>query len=161
MLPEIESKIESAGKALSSIGYTVKEVSPQEFYDFMTGEIFSKDTTALDDVLRNEYLMIHELVEISELKKMGRTISKQVIVNLPKTVIYDVHCTAIERELEYALHKKDLAWVKNRLRQHKESVLEGDPNLPEEIKPRAEAIFKKFRKALPHMTDERLKKSGI
>jgi len=84
-----------------------------------------------------------------------------VIVNSLKTVIYDAHCTAIEKELEYALYKKDFAWVKNRLRQHKESVLEGDPNLPEEMKPRAEAIFKKFRKALPHMAHERLKKSGI
>jgi len=68
---------------------------------------------------------------------MGRTIDKRVIVDSPKTVIYDAHLTAMETELNYALHKKDYFWVKIRLRQHKESVLEDDPNLPEEMRPRA------------------------
>lgn len=146
MFSEIESKIKVARKALRSIGYVVKEVSAREFYDFMTGEIFSEDATTLDDVLENEYLMIHEVAEINELKKTGRTINKQVIVDSPKTVTYDVHLTALEKELEYTLHKKDYAWVKIRLRQRKESVLEDDPNLPEEMRPRAEAIFKSFSK---------------
>ncbi len=106
-------------------------MSAQEFYDYMTGEIFSKDTTTLDDILGNDYLMDHELVEINELKKMGRTINKRVIVDSPKTVIYDAHFTAMETELDYALHKKDYFWVKIRLRHHKESVLDDDPNLPE------------------------------
>lgn len=39
-------------------------------------------------------------------------------------------------------------WVKIRLRQHKESVLDNDPNLPEEMRPRAETIFEKFRKVI-------------
>ena len=156
MFSEIESKIKAAKNGLRSIGYVVKEVSAREFYNFMTGEIFSEDTTTLDDVLGNEYLMIHEVAEINELKKMGRTINKRVIVDSPKTVIYDAHLTALEKELEYALHKKDYAWVKIRLRQHKESVLEDDPNLPEEMRPRAEAIFEKFLKAVQQRTRKRL-----
>lgn len=148
MLSEVERKIEAAGKALQFIGYTVGEVSAQEFYEYMTGEIFSEDTTTLDDVLGNEYLMVHELVEINELKKMGRTINKRVIVDSPKTVIYDAHFTAMETELNYALHKKDYFWVKTRLRQHKESVLDNDPNLPEESRSRAKTLFEKFRKTL-------------
>ena len=92
--------------------------------------------------------MIHELVEISELKKMGKTINKRVIVDSSKITIYTAHFTAIEKELEYALHKRDYAWVKNRLRQHKESVLEDDPNLPQEMRPRAEAILEKFEARL-------------
>jgi len=146
MLSEIENKIEAAKKALRSIGYIFKEVSAQEFYDYMTGEIFSEDTTTLDDVLGNDYLMVHELVEISELKKMGQTIDKRVIVDSPKTIIYDAHLTAMEIELNYALYKRDYFWVKIRLRQHKESILENDPNLPEEMRPRAEKLFEKFRK---------------
>ena len=148
MLSQIENKIEAAEKALRSIGYIVKEVSAKEFYDYMTGEIFSEDTTTLNDVLSNEYLLIHELVEINELKKMGRTIDKRVIVDSPKTVIYDAHLKAMETELKYALYRKDYSWVKIRLRQHKESVLENDPNLPEEMRPRAEELFKKFRSVI-------------
>lgn len=148
MLSEVEGKIKAAGKTLQFIGYTVGEVSAQEFYEYMTGEIFSEDTTTLDDVLGNEYLMVHELVEINELKKMGRPINKRVIVDLPKTVIYDAHFTAMETELNYALHKKDYFWVKTRLRHYKESVLDEDPNLPEESRFRAKTLFEKFRKTL-------------
>jgi len=38
----------------------------------MTGEIFSGDTPILSDVLENEYLMIHEVMEINELPKEMR-----------------------------------------------------------------------------------------
>lgn len=112
----------------------------------MTGEIFSEGTTTLADVLGNDYLMIHEVAEINELKNMGRTIDRRVIVDSPKTMIYDAHLTALEKELEYALHGKDYAWVKIRLRQHKESLLEDDPNLPKQMRPRAESICEKFSK---------------
>lgn len=150
MLSEIEDKIVATKKALRSISYVVKEVSAQEFYDYMTGEIFSDDPTTLDDVLGSKYLMIHELVEINELKKMGRTIDKRVIVDSPKTVIYDAHLTAMEIELRYALNKRDYFWLKIRLRHHKESVLDDDPNLPEEMRPRAEAIFERFSRAVKY-----------
>jgi hypothetical protein len=148
MLAEIEDKIKTTAEALKSIDFTVKRVSTQEFYDYMTGEIFSDDPTTLDDVLGNEYLMVHELVEMSELKRMGRTIDKRVIVDSPKNVIYEAHFNAMECELNYALHKRDYYWVKFRLRQHKESVLDNDPNLPKEMRPRAEALFEEFRKAV-------------
>jgi len=150
MLSKIEGRIVATKKALRSISYVVEEVSAQEFYDYMTGEIFSDDPTTLDDVLGSEYLMVHELVEINELKKMGRTIDKRVIVDSPKTVIYDAHLTAMEIELRYALNKRDYFWVKIRLRHHKESVLDDDPNLPEEMRPRAETIFERFSRAVKY-----------
>jgi hypothetical protein len=79
---------------------------------------------------------------------MGRTINKRVIVDSPRPVIYDAHLTAMETELNYALNKRDYYWAKMRLRQYKESVIDDDPNLPEEMRPRAEEIFEKFRKAV-------------
>jgi len=148
MLSEIENKIKATKKALKSIGYFVKEVSAREFYDYMTGEIFSEDTTTLEDVLGSEYLMVHELVEINELKMKGRVIDKRVVVDSPKTVIYEAHFTAMETELDYALRRKDSFWVKVRLRHHKESVLDDDPNLPERLRPRAEELYEKFRKTV-------------
>ena len=141
---EINGKIKRAREALKSIDYVAENVSAQEFHDYMTGEIFSEDTTTLQDVLGNEFLMVHELSEMSELKKMGRIIDKRVIVDSPKTVIYEAHFKAMELELEYAIFKKDYYWVKFRLKQHKESVLEDDPNLPESLRPRGEEIFHKF-----------------
>jgi hypothetical protein len=146
MLDEIDARIERAKEALKQFGYDRIDVSAREFYDWMTGEIFSDDPTTLRDVLGNEYIMIHELVEITELKKMGRTIDKRVIVDSPRTEVYAAHLTAMETELKYALHKCDTYWAKIRLRQHKEGVLDDDPNLPEELRPRAEEICEKYRR---------------
>jgi len=144
LLNEVNAKIRKAKRALEELDYAAEDVSAKEFYDYMTGEIFSEDTTTLKDVLSNEFLMVHELSEMSELKKMGRTIDKRVIVDSPKTVIYEAHFKAMELELEYALFKKDYFWVKFRLKQHKESILEDDPNIPESLRPRGEEIFHKF-----------------
>lgn len=65
-------------------------------------------------------------------------------------MIYDAHLTAMETELKYAFNKKDYFWVKIRLRIPRESVLDDDPNLPEEMRPRAEAIFERFSKAVKY-----------
>jgi hypothetical protein len=141
MSNEINTKILKAAEALKQIGYDTVDVSAKEFYDYMTGEIFSDDSTTLRDVLGNEYIMIHELAEISELKKIGRKIDKHVIMETPKIPFYTTHLNAMETELKYALYKGDTYWTKIRLRQHKESVLDDDPNLPEELRPRAEEIY--------------------
>jgi hypothetical protein len=143
---EIDAKIRKAEDALKQFGYEPADVSAKEFYDYMTGEIFSDDPTALRDVLGNEYIMIHELVEISELKRIGRRIDKHVIMETPKIPFYTAHLTAMETELKYALYKGDTYWAKIRLRQHKESVLDDDPNLPEELRPRAEGIYEEYRR---------------
>jgi len=148
MLDEIGSKIRVAKRALKRLGYVEKDVSAQEFFDYMTGEIFSDDPTTLRDVLGNEFIMIHELVEISELKKLGARINKRVIVDSPKTMIYAAHFTAMETELNYALLRGDTFWARCRLNQHKTSVVDDDPNLPKEMRPRAEEILKNYRKLI-------------
>jgi len=148
--------MEAAGEVLKRFGYAKVNVSAREFYDWMTGEIFSDDRTTLRDVLGNEYIMIRELVEISELKKTGRTIDNRAIVDSPMMAIYNAHLTAMETELKYALSQGDTYWAKIRLRQHKESVLNDDPNLPEKLRPRAEKIYEKYRK-LAQQASERPK----
>lgn len=161
MLAEIDKKIRKAKRAIRQLGYVIEKLSAQEFYDYMTGEIFSEDKTTLHDVLDNEFLMIHELVEMSELKKMGRTINKQVIVESPKTMIYKAHFTAMELELNYALHKKNYPWIRKRLEVHKTSVLEDDPHLPEELRPKGNAIFERFSKLLKILRQGSIARKGI
>jgi len=156
MLAEVENKIETTKKALSSIGYLAKETTAQELLDYIMGETFSGDKTTVEDILGNEYLLVHELVEINELKRFGRVINKRVIVDSPKAVIYGAHLTAMEAELNYALCKKDYFWVKIRLKQHKESVLDNDPNLPCEMRPRAEELFKRFCKVVQSNNTKKL-----
>ena len=151
---EIDAKIRKAREALEKFGYDLVDVSASEFYDYMIGPIFSDDPTTLRDVLGNEYIMIHELVEISELKKIGRRIDKNVIVETPKIPFYTAHFNAMETELKYALYKEDTYWAKIRLRQHRESVLDDDPNLPEELRPRAEEIYEKYRRLAKQTSEQ-------
>ena len=150
----IASRIGEAKEALKDFGYDPVDVSAREFYDYMTAEIFSDDPTTLQDVLNNEYILIHELVEISELKKQGRRIDTRVIMETPKIPFYTAHLNAMETELQYALHKRDTYWAKIRLRQHKESVLDDDPNLPEDLRPRAEGIYEKYRRLAKDMSNQ-------
>jgi hypothetical protein len=156
MSSEIDAKIMKAREELKKLGYETLDVSAEEFYDYMTGPIFSDDPTTLRDVLGNEYIMIHELVEIIELKKIGSRIDKNVIMETPKVPYYTAHFNAMETELKYALHKRDTLWAKIRLRQHKESVLEDDPNLPEELRPRAKEIYEKYHRLAKEASEKPL-----
>jgi hypothetical protein len=91
MLGEMAGKIEKTRRNLEEIGHSAEDVSANEFHDYMTGEIFSDDKTTLEDVLGNEFLMVHEVSETNELKKMKRPIDKRVIVDSPRHVIYETH----------------------------------------------------------------------
>ena len=152
MFSKIDTKIKETTRTLEQLGYESERISPKEFYDYMTGETPTGDVITLNDVLRNEFLMVHEVVEISELKKMAIPISKQtVMVFYPE--VYKVHFTAMDYELTHALNKKDYGWLKRRLT-HAEDQLE-DPYLPQEfnylrreLAPRWRSVIKKFSKHL-------------
>ncbi len=151
---EIDSRISEAREALKELGYDPVDVSAREFCDYMTAEIFSDDPTTIRDVLNNEYIMIHELVEIGELKIQGRRIDKRVIMETPKIPFYTAHLNAMETELQYALYKRDTYWARIRLREYKESVLDDDPNLPEDLRPRAEELHEKYCRLAKDMSDQ-------
>jgi hypothetical protein len=153
---EIDAQIKKAKEALEQFGYGPVDVSAKEFHDYMTSPIFSEDPTTLRDVLGNEYIMMHELAEIMELKKIGRKIDRNVIMETPRIPFYTAHFNAMETELKYALHRGDTFWAKIRLRQHKESVLKDDPNLPEELRPRAKEIYDKYRSLAKQASEQPL-----
>ena len=146
MFERITVKISETVEILKKLGYTCEDVSPREFYDYVTGETPTGDTITLEDILQNEYLMVHEIVEISELKKKGIPITKQTIMDLYPRTTYEVHLTATEYELTHALNKKDYAWIKLRIA-HAKNWLQ-DKNLLKELLPRCKSLIKKFAKYL-------------
>jgi hypothetical protein len=128
MLPRIKTKINEARRILKQLGYESESISPKEFYDFMAGETPTGDVITLNDVLCNEFLMVHEVVEISELKKMGIPINKEtVMVYYPE--VYKAHITAMDFELTHALNRRNYKWLKRRLA----AVTVEDPYLPQEF----------------------------
>jgi len=141
----INERLRDALKILKELGYESQHVSPKEFYDYMTGETPTGDTITIIDVLGNDFLIVHEIVEISELKKMGIPIGRHTIIMFhPK--VYEAHFIATEYELDYALDKKDYDWLKVRI-SHAKSWLEDD-YLPQHLVPRCRAILKRFSEGL-------------
>jgi len=100
-----------------------------------------KDLITLKDILASKFLVLHEAVEISVLKKKGIPISHQTIKKYYPQV-YKAHLTATEYEFQYALLQKDKAWIRLRLK-HAEGWLE-DPLLPKEIAPKCKSFIKKY-----------------
>lgn len=146
---KINIKMKEATRILKQLGYQSEHISAQEFYDYMTGETPTGDIITLQDVLDNEFLMVHEVVEISELKKMGVPIDKQTVMRFyPK--VYNAHFVAIDYELTYASSKGDYGWIKRRLASAEEQLElpEEFGYLKQEVAPRWNSIIKKFSKYL-------------
>ena len=130
ILSEIAAKLRKTAEILNKLGYDYESISPKEFYDYMTGETPTGDTTTLENVLNNEFLMVHEIVEISELKKMNTPINKQTVMKFYPNV-YEAHFTALDYELTHALNKKEYEWVRKRLKNFASQL--DDPYLPSEF----------------------------
>jgi|GEM_PF-1636631 len=69
----------------------------------------------LDDIIDNQYLIVHELVEIEEVLRMGLRINKRTIIdNLEK--VDEAHLEATKMELRVAAHEGDFNHIRSRLR---------------------------------------------
>ena len=153
MFRTIEAKVRETKRTLKQLGYSSEPISPKEFSDYMTGETPTGDVITLDDVLRSEFFMVHEVVEICELKRMNVPIDKHTVMRFyPK--VYEAHLTALDLELTYALNKKDFDWFKRRFDNFLSQL--DDPYLPPEfghlkkkLAPRCRSIVEKFSKRIP------------
>jgi hypothetical protein len=109
--------------------------------------------------------MLHEVVEINELKKMSMSINKQtVMVSYPE--VYKAHITAMDYELTCALNQRNYHWLKRRLA----NVTVDDPYLPQEfsylkreLAPLCKTVIKSSPNIYPNteMTTLRNRKSTI
>lgn len=99
---------------LVSIVENYMAVTATELLAYFDGPAPSGDETTLEDVLNNRWLLVHELVEISELKKMGLRISAQLLWDHEEEVDL-AHMTATEYELQLAHQAGDNNWVSRRL----------------------------------------------
>jgi hypothetical protein len=142
---QIIKKLKMATKELEKLGYKSQHISPKEFYDYMTGETPTGDIISVADVLSNEFLLIHEIVEISELKKFGIEINKHTVMMFhPK--VYEAHYVATEYEFNYALGKQNYDWLKVRI-EHAKSWLK-DETMPPHLAPKFKALIEKFSEVL-------------
>ncbi|MGC9104706.1 MAG: hypothetical protein ACP5JF_07975 [Candidatus Methanodesulfokora sp.] len=89
--------------------------------------------------------MIHEVVEINELRKRGLRINRNTLISSPRSLIYEAHLRALEMELSYASDKGDKNWVVRRLKDL-ESYL-NEPYLSEELRAKMKDLLERFNPA--------------
>jgi hypothetical protein len=139
----IEYRLKQIYEILRELEYEYSECTTQEFYDYVVGEAFIENRVTLRDILGNEYLMLHETVEISELKKNGIEINQKTIMTTEKETIYTCHFYAMGFELDYSLLLEDFYWLKHRLGYH-EKLLNDEQNLPSILKDRGTEIYNAY-----------------
>lgn len=118
------------------------EVTSSEVIKYFSGGAPSGDVTDLSDLLDNKWLLIHELLEISELKRKGFTISSDLLASKPRE-IYRAHVFAFEWELRLAKRAGDRKWIKRRKKLVKSWI--KDEQIPEDAKKRCENILKEYK----------------
>jgi len=103
---------------------------------------FNADTLypdiSLDEVLGEPLLVVHELVEISEVKKMGLSLTKDVILKNPEAVDR-AHCLATLAELRMADELGNLEHVRRRIRSIEDWV--NDPVSTDECRAEYARIY--------------------
>jgi hypothetical protein len=96
---EIQVAVDKAKELMLDCGLDV-DATTEDLIDWFDTELPVPDI-ALDDVVVNPLLVVHELVEIDEMLKMGFTLAKDVIMKNPEEVD-DAHLKAAAVEMKIA-----------------------------------------------------------
>ncbi len=75
MLELIEKKIEFLGME--------DFVTPEEIVEYLNADTYENDIYTTENILKNEYLILHEIIKVCCIKKKGVTISKMLFWNIP------------------------------------------------------------------------------
>jgi hypothetical protein len=143
ILEIIEFRLNQVIELLNEFEYKINACTSRELYDYLTAEKFKDSTITFRDRLGNEYLLLHSIIEISELKDAGVEINTRTIVDTNKEVLYGAHLKAIDYELGYSLILEDFYWLKHRLA-HLSNDIETDEYMPENLKTRALETLNSF-----------------
>ena len=137
----IKQKIAIGKQTLEQYGFKV-DVTPEDLILYFQATTFY-DTIPLEEVLKNPFLVIHELIELHELKKRGLKITKDIIIKNIEAV-YNAHLIAAEVELFIAHKMGAKSHIRNRIRDIKNWI--EDPLLPKNLYSKCVELLKKAEK---------------
>ena len=140
----IEFRLTQTYELLEEFDYEINKCTPDEFYAFLSGDKISNEKVTLRDIVGNEYMMVHVVVEISALKGLGLEITEKTVSGSDKERLYEAHLKAADYEMGYALLIEDYYWMKHRLA-YLGRLIKEDANLPEAMKPAAMQIYDNFK----------------
>lgn len=140
-LQAIQELIEETKQLVEGHNLSLQEVYAEDLVEYFSGETPTGDTTTLVMVLDSRWLLLHEIIELSELKRMGHEISSKIPFTHQKEV-YHAHMTATEWEFRIAKEKNDLDWVKQRI-----SLIPSwleDPEMPPVLRKRCKKLLSMY-----------------
>ena len=140
----ITFRLTQTNELLDEFEYEVIKCTPEEFYAFLSGDKISNERVTIRDIVGNEYMMVHVVVELSELKRQGLEIGAKTVAETDKEKLYEAHLRAADYEMGYAMLIEDYYWMKHRL-DYLVNMIEKDNNLPESLKPAALKIYENFK----------------
>lgn len=140
----IEFRLNQTHELLEEFEYELNKCDAEQFYAFLSGDKISNEKVTLRDIIGNEYLMVHVVVEISELLRMGISIDNRTVSGNDVEKLYEAHLRAADYEMGYAMLIEDYYWMKHRL-EYLAEIIEKDKNLPESLKPVATEIYENFK----------------
>ncbi|NHJ06148.1 MAG: hypothetical protein EAX90_15075 [Candidatus Heimdallarchaeota archaeon] len=140
-IESIQIKIKAICEYLKEHRYPVEEIYAHELIAYFEGDAPSGDSITLEMVLESRWLLIHEIIEINELKKHKLLISSELLVTKP-LLVFHAHLIATEWEFSLALHEGSNKWVKRRLNDVR-TWLE-DPSLPLDLSAKYQELLQKY-----------------
>ena len=140
----IEFRLNQTYELLEEFDYKINKCTPEEFYAFLSGDKISNERVTIRDIVGNEYMMVHVVVEISELKGLGFEITEKTVSSSDNMKLYEAHLKAADYEMGYALLIEDYYWMKHRL-EYLARLIKDDARLPESMKPVAMQIYDNFK----------------
>lgn len=109
---EVEQAVDRAKQMLSDSGIDV-DVTAEQLWEWFETDLPFPDIS-LGEVVINPLLVVHELVEIDEVLKMGFAITRDVIMRNPEKVD-DAHLIAAKVELLVAKNVGAAEHIKERI----------------------------------------------
>ncbi len=115
------------------------EITAGDLITYFSAESPYGDITTIDDVLQSRWLLIHEMVELSELKRMGLEINDQILLEHMEEV-NRAHITAAEIEFKAAEDDRD--YIERRIKDVDNWI--GDDELSDDLRERCVRLKERY-----------------
>jgi hypothetical protein len=144
---DVEHAVSEGLKTLRSHGHFC-DVSAADLECWFRADTQYPDI-GIEDVIRNPLLVLHEIVEIDEVKKMGLDINKKNVIISNLELVDKAHLKAAQIEIEIAYATKNRAHLSERI--HDIGNWSKDPTVEPEMRTRYAGMRKKARSMLTQL----------
>ena len=141
----VTEKLCTCVKILKRFGHDCN-VSEKELMTYLTADTPYPDLSS-KAILSDDLWLIHELIEINELKKMGIAITGKDLIMKNLEKVYEAHLKALKLELLIAQKLGRLDHIERSFKNLK-NIVHNDPLIPSHLRSAFKDMLEKYRSAL-------------